>query len=178
MFLYCDHIPFIPPSTYASCHKMSRISQIDKSIRCPRPDLASPDDARPKRHDAVPNMYFCLSSDASHLAPRLPYALLSSFCCMMTTAPITCSSFVRCDGYIAPKLLDYDSAPTVDYGPSAFIHPLCPSSKGRKLTTSQSIPSLTPLPSIALHPTILQFRSFSSASASASLISPAPFAPG
>ena len=46
------------------------------------------------------------------------------------------------------------------------------------LTTSQSIPSLMPFPSIAEHATMLQFRSLSSPKRSASDISPAPLAPG
>lgn len=44
--------------------------------------------------------------------------------------------------------------------------------------TSQSIPSLIPLPSMAEHATILQFLSRSSPKCNASDISPAPFAPG
>jgi hypothetical protein len=44
--------------------------------------------------------------------------------------------------------------------------------------TSQSMPSDMPLPSIAEQATILQFRSLSSPSLSASDISPAPCAPG
>ena len=47
-----------------------------------------------------------------------------------------------------------------------------------KLTTSQSMPSGTPRPSMAEHATILQLRSLSSPSRRASDISPAPLAPG
>jgi hypothetical protein len=47
-----------------------------------------------------------------------------------------------------------------------------------RLTTSQSMPSLMPRPSIAEQAMMLQLRSLSSPSFSASEMSPAPFAPG
>lgn len=55
-----------------------------------------------------------------------------------------------------------------------------PSIKREKweLTTSQSMPSSSPLPSMAEHATMLQLRSRSSPSFKASEISPAPLAPG
>ncbi len=59
-----------------------------------------------------------------------------------------------------------------------FQHQTASFRVGRQLTTSQSIPSSTPLPSTALHATILQFRSRNSPNFNASLISPAPFALG